>query len=69
MTQITPTMDGFQWSRPAGPPPDPVPSSDGWCIRDSCCQPLGWPPGSRNGTDSFSTRTPMTYCRWPGAWV
>ena len=46
MSQTVTTMDGFRWSRPAGPSPDPVPGSDGWCGRDSYCRLLGWPPDS-----------------------
>jgi hypothetical protein len=46
MSQTVTTMDGFRRSSPAGPPPDPVSGSEGWCVRDSYCQLLGWPRGS-----------------------
>ena len=45
MARIAPTMAGFRWS-PRTRPPDPVSGSNGWCIRDSYCQLLSWPPGS-----------------------
>ena len=41
---MAPTMAGFRWS-PRIRPPDAVPGSSGWCVRDSYCQLLGWPPG------------------------
>ena len=38
-------MAGFRWS-PRTLPANPAPGSNGWCVRDSYCQLLQWPPGS-----------------------